>query len=131
MKKISLLAVILFMAVATLGGKENSGMSAPQSGDPIELKEILILPLPGPKSIIPPVQAWFTRKPCKIDLNINERLGIMDVKVEDAKNRMMLQQTVDGNQATAAIILPTLEPGCYTVTIKSSAHLVTGIFEVR
>ena len=131
MKKISLLAVILFMAIATLGGEEHSGMSAPQSGDPIELKEILILPKPGPKSIIPPIQAWFTRKPCMIGLEISDPQGPMEVKVEDARSRILAQQTVDGNQATAAIILPTLESGCYTVTIKSSAHLVTGTFEVR
>ena len=130
MKKISLCTVSLFMAFVILGGKENQSMSISRDEIPIELKELIIIPKPGPKSISP-VRVWFTRKPCTICLEIAEPKDSIIVTVEDAKSRIIVQQTVDENIDTATIILPLLELGSYTLTIKSSSYLVVGTFEVR
>ena len=102
MKKFSLFVIALLMAVAVSGKKENSEKPVPQSGDPIELKEILILPLPGPKSMVTPVSAWFIHKPCMIGLSIHDPQGPMVVTIEDNSEQVIVKQTVDGNHGYRA-----------------------------
>ncbi|MCL1973770.1 MAG: DUF3244 domain-containing protein [Bacteroidetes bacterium] len=131
MKKTSLFVFVLFLAVAMQGKRENPWTLLPSPGDPIELRELLSPPLPGPKSNVIPIQAWHDHKLGMIYLEINDLLGPVVVIVEDALDHVILQQTVDGNQPLVTIPLSGLQPGCYKLTIQSSTHLLVGIFEAE
>ena len=131
MKKLNLFVMILFMTIAMLGGKELPSMLLPQGGIPIELTEILQVPLPGPKSVGQlPIQAWYIHKPCMISLLISDSQGPMMVTVNDASNHEILQTSVDGNQTVATIPLPDLQSGRYSITIQNSTYLLRGTFDV-
>ena len=129
MKRIFLFA--LFVSMASVWGIGNPEMPAlvNDEEDGIEIREITILPIPGPKSVMP-IRIWYFQKSNMINLCTNGPQGLLVVAVEDGSGNLMLQQTVDGDQSAVKVPLPKLQTGFYKLTIQSGTYLMTGTFEV-
>jgi hypothetical protein len=128
LKKIYLLLIAIFMFAATTDGRMH--LETPPA-DPISLTEILDPPMPRPKSVITlPISASFNQELSMICLSTNTPQGILMVSIEDELGYLLFQQMVDGDQSVIEIPLPSLTDGFYKLTIKSSARLFAGVFEV-
>ena len=122
----------LFVSMVVVCGKGTPQVSAmPNDGDEIEFGEIIIIPKPGPKSIVAPLRAWYFQKPNMINLCPNNPQGLLMVTIEDGLGNFMLQQIVDGDQSAIKILLPVLQADYYKITIQSSTYLLAGWFEVQ
>ena len=128
MKRINLFAIALFASAAILWGKDNPEMLFPPPSDPIVLHEILVPPPPPPKSGVVHILASYVQETCEISLCISEPQGPMVVTIKNESGQVVLQETVDGNQPEVDIPLPTLQIGCYSITIQSKLHLLAGVF---
>jgi len=130
MKRIFLFA--LFVSMASVWGIGNPEMPAlpDDDEDGIEVREITILPIPGPKSVAP-IRIWYFNKLKMISLCTNSPQGLLVVALEDGSGNLMLQQTVDGDQSAIKVLLPILQAGYYLLTIQSSTYLIMGKLEVH
>ena len=129
MRKLTLITSMLMSAAIALG---LSLSTSPLSDEEeIELKGIIIIPPPGPKSgAVNPINAWFNHDLCMLRLETDGTQGPIIVSVEDDVNLLVFEEEVNGNQANIKVPLPLLQSGCYRLTIKSNTWLLTGTFEV-
>jgi len=129
MQKLSFITTMLMSATIALG--LTSLLSPLPNEEEIDLKEVTILPPTGPKSgAANPISAWFNHDLCMLRLETNGMQGPIIVSIEDEVSLLVFEEVVNGNQTTIKVPLPPLFSGCYKLTLKSSAWLLTGTFEV-